>query len=299
MKLDFPSPSSSADPAWIPGRLADARVAVWGIGLMGGSLALALRGKVAALLGIDPDETVCRQAEELAVFDQVSCQPASLLPQANLVLLCAPLGHLPDLLSLLPDLHTGQAVVMDIGSTKTALLPMMEQLPERFAPLGGHPMCGKEVRSLSNACADLYQGAGFALLPLSRTPQAASRLALQLVEAVGAHPVWLDPLLHDRWVAAISHLPYLVANALAYSTPAEAAPLARSGWQSTTRVAHTSTSMMMDILATNRPNILTALHRCQSALADLEQLLRAEEYDALKARLDSGTEQYLSILNQG
>ena len=110
--------------------------------------------------------------------------------------------------------HPGHAVILDIGSTKNNILPIMEELPQRFEPIGGHPMCGKEVQALTNACADLYQGGSFALLPLARTSQAASQLVLQLVKAIGAHPVWLNPQEHERWAASISALPYLVANCL-------------------------------------------------------------------------------------
>ncbi|MRR29295.1 prephenate dehydrogenase, partial [bacterium] len=169
--LAMQTDQNAPDPesAWVPETLANATVAIWGIGLMGGSLAMALRGKTAALIGIDPDEEVCRQAVDLQLFDQVSSNPAELLSKANMIIMCAPLGLIPALLKQIPLIHPGHAVVMDIGSTKNNILPIMEELPERFIPIGGHPMCGKEVRSLSNADGDLYQGGSFALLELART----------------------------------------------------------------------------------------------------------------------------------
>jgi prephenate dehydrogenase len=294
MSIDLSS--SMQQPEWIPSRLSDARVAIWGIGLMGGSLALALKGKVTTLSGIDPDESVCKQAQELRLFDQISTDTDKILSTANLVILCAPLGILPELLQKMPTLHPGNAVVMDIGSTKKELLPVMEQLPERFAPLGGHPMCGKEVQTLSNACADLYQGGGFALLPLKRTPQAASRLALQMVEAIGAHPVWLDPQLHDQLTASISHLPYLVANCLSAVTPLEAAPLVGPGYKSTTRLAAESIDMMIHILTNNRENVVPVLKEYQTRLLALEEALEAGNFDLLRKLFEEGAAQRAAVM---
>lgn len=279
MQTDQPSLDSEA--SWIPETLAQTTVAIWGIGLMGGSLAMALRGKTNALFGIDPDEKVCQQALDMQLFNRVSTNPAELLPKANLIVLCAPLGLIPALLKQIPLDHPGRAVVMDIGSTKNNILPVMEELPERFVPIGGHPMCGKEVRSFSNAAADLYQGGSFALLPLTRTTQAASHLALQLVEAVGAHPVWLDPLEHDRWASAISALPYLVANCLSGVTPLEAAPLVGPGYKSTTRIAGESFDMMHYILSNNRENVLIDLKHFQARLALIETALENNDFEAL------------------
>ncbi len=290
MKTDSPF-------AWIPANLSDAKVAIWGIGLMGGSLAIALKGKTALLLGIDPDEVVCRQAEEQGLFDKTASNPAELLPQADFIILCAPLGLLPDLLRQIPDLHPGSAVVMDVGSTKNSIMPVFEGLPERFAPIGGHPMCGKEVRTLSHACPDLYQGASFALLPLSRTPQAACRLALQLVDAVGAHAIWLDPALHDKWVASISHLPYLVSNCLAGVTPLEAAPLVGPGFKSTSRLAGESLDMMLHILMNNRENVLLTLKNYRERLEAIESGLETADYESLIKLFEEGAAQRAAILD--
>ena len=285
------------EPSWVPVTLAQTTVAIWGIGLMGGSLAMALRGKTAALFGIDPDEKVCQQAQNIQLFNRVSTNPAELLPKANLIILCAPLGLIPSLLKQIPLDHPGHAVVMDIGSTKNNILPIMEELPGRFIPIGGHPMCGKEVRSLSNADADLYQGGSFALLPLARTTPAASALALQLVEAVGAHPVWLDPLEHDRWASAISALPYLVANCLSGVTPLEAAPLVGPGYKSTTRIAGESIDMMHYILSNNRDNVLADLKHFHNRLELIEKALEKNDFEGLQTLFEEGAARRAAILD--
>ena len=105
---------------------------------------------------------------------------------------------------------------------------------------------------------------------------------------MGACPLWLDELEHDRWVAATSHLPYLLSNALAACTPLEAAPMAGPGFRSTTRLAAQPPALMLDILATNRLNVLEALRRLHTRLDLLEHLLEAEDYPALERLLQEG-----------
>ncbi|HLE15166.1 MAG TPA: prephenate dehydrogenase/arogenate dehydrogenase family protein, partial [Anaerolineales bacterium] len=172
----------------------------------------------------------------------------------------------------------------------------MQRLPERFDPLGGHPMCGKERSGLANADPQLFQEAVFAFTPLGRTSSRARVFAKGLAWQVGAQPLWLDAQTHDRWVAATSHLPYLLANALAFSTPGEAAPLAGPGYRSTTRLAQTSPGMMLDVLMTNRENLLDASGRFRAHLDLLDELLQRGDFEALLAYLRRGTDRQHEIV---
>lgn len=280
-------------------RLKESVVAILGLGLMGGSLGLALRGKCAARIGVDPDPQAVELARARRVVDQASTSPQELLAQADVVVLAAPVGAILTLLGALPTLHPGSAVVLDLGSTKGEILRRMDALPARFDPLGGHPMCGKEKSSLLYAEADLYRGAPFALTALERTSLRARSLAEQLVRAVGARPLWIDAATHDRWVAATSHVPYLVANALAAATPLEAKPLVGPGLRSATRLAPASLTMMMDILATNQGNVLAALRRFRLALDALEHSLSVGDLDVLRAQLALGAQNYAVLTAEG
>ena len=271
-----------------PGFFTRARVAILGLGLMGGSLALALRGQVAELIGIDPDAQTLALARELHLADRLSASPAGLLEYADIVVLAAPVRVILSLIEALPDLHPGAPVVLDLGSTKKEIVECMAGLPARFDPLGGHPMCGKERSSLAQAEAGLYRGAPFALVPLPRTSPRARSAAEALALAVGARPLWLDALEHDRWVAATSHLPYLLSSALAACTPLEAAPMAGPGFRSTARLAAQPPALMLDILATNRQNVLGALRRLRNRLDLVDQLLEDEDYPALEGLLAEG-----------
>ncbi|GAP09337.1 prephenate dehydrogenase [Bellilinea caldifistulae] len=275
--------------------LAHQTVAIVGLGLMGGSLALALRGRCAGLLGVDHNPAVVEQAAGMGLADRVGTSFADILPQAGLIILATPLSAILRLLEDLPGLHPGPAVVLDLGSTKSAVVEKMAGLPPRFDPLGGHPMCGKERSSLDEAEAGLYHGAPFALTPLGRTSPAARRLAEELVDAVGARPVWLEAEEHDAVVAATSHLPYLTAAALAGITPLQAGVLVGPGFRSTTRLAETPLSIMLDILRYNRPNLLSGLQRLQRQMAYLSRLLEAEDYPALAAELEQAARRRVEL----
>jgi len=278
------------DPGFFAGRLA-----ILGLGLMGGSLALALQGKCATLLGIDPDPRVVELARQQRVVDLAAVEPAELLPQADVIVMAAPVNAILSLLQELPTMHDAPAIVIDLGSTKVKIMETMQMLPERFDPLGGHPMCGKEVSGLVNADARLFQGATFAFTPILRTSDSARQFARWLAASTGACPLWIDAATHDRWVAATSHLPYLVANALAGTTPLETAPLAGPGFRSTTRLAVTPPGMMMDVLMTNQTAVLNSLHSFRMQLERVERLLEQGEFDALQQLLDEGARRKQAI----
>ena len=202
------------------------------------------------------------------------------------MILATPLRVILELIEKMPELHPGSPIVIDLGSTKSAVAQAFEVLPSRFDPLGGHPMCGKEKTGFRNAERSLFQGAAFAFTPLERTSMAGMAFGEQLAAAIGAHALWLDPETHDQWAAATSHLPYLAASALAGSTPNQSKPLVGPGFRSTTRIAATPPSIMLDVLETNRDNILEQMDRFRQLLDHYQELLLSGEYAALKTALD-------------
>jgi prephenate dehydrogenase len=270
------------------GFLSASRVALWGLGLMGGSLAMALKGKCASIVGIDTDPQAVSLAQEWGIIERGSTRPEDLLPTTDLVILATPVRVILSQLAQLPSLHPGHAVVMDIGSTKQAVMAAMAALPPRFDPLGGHPMCGKEKSSLRHAEASVYRNAPFALTSLPNTSRRAQQLGEALVNAVEARPLWMEADQHDRWVAATSHLPYLLSSALVRATPMEAAPLVGSGFRSSSRLAGSSTRMMADILATNRDNIREAIARFRLELDRYDALLENDSLDEMVELMEEG-----------
>lgn len=279
-----------------PDFLAASRVAIIGLGLMGGSLALALRDRCLSLLGCDLDPAALELARQKDLFAKVSPHPVDILPAADVVILATPLKTILNLITQLPGLHPGSCIVLDLGSTKLAVVEAMERLPTRFDPLGGHPMCGKEKAGFEHADAGLFQDAAFAFTSLERTSSKTRAFAEQLAAAIGSHPLWVDPETHDAWVSATSHLPYLVASALVGSTPAQAKPLVGPGFRSTTRIAATPANLMLDVLETNRENILDCLDTFIEQIENYKNLLAAGKYKILESALEESALQQHQLM---
>jgi prephenate dehydrogenase len=278
--------------------LFSSRVAIFGLGLMGGSLALALRDRCQSLLAIDPDPETIALARRRHIVDHITPHPTDQLDQADVIFLAAPVNTILEIIADLPALHPGGSpVVIDLGSSKTQICQALEGLPERFDPIGGHPMCGKETSSLANAEATLFHGAVFAFTPLARTSPRARTIAEQLARSIGSRPLWIDPDTHDQWTAATSHLPYLLASALALATPTEAAPLIGTGFQSTSRLATSPASMMSAILTSNQDNVLEALERFRDQLDLLESCLTSGETGTLIELLSQSASRRETLLD--
>ncbi len=275
--------------------LAESKIAIIGLGLMGGSLALGLRGKCAALYGIDPHLPTLELALSQHIVDYADSDPAKLLPEVDLVILSAPVPAILTLLEKLPALTPNPAIIMDLGSTKRLVVEAMSKLPERFDPIGGHPICGKEKLSLANAERTLYYAAPFLLTPLERTSQRAISAANQIIEALGAKGKTLNAVEHDRILASTSHLPFLISSALARTTPEDVAPFVGPGFKSTSRLAGTSSSMMLGVLQSNRENVLNALQGMQAQLAEIESALSSEDFTKLETLLNEAQTQYQSF----
>ena len=253
---------------------------------MGGSLALGLRGKCAALYGIDPHPATLELALSQHIVDYADSDPAKLLPAADLIILSAPVPAILTLLKQLPSLTPNPCIVMDLGSTKKLIVDGMSRLPERFDPIGGHPICGKEQLSLANAERTLYYAAPFLLTPLPRTSPRAASAAHQIIEALSAKAKVIDAPEHDRILASTSHLPFLLSSALALATPQEVASFVGPGFKSTSRLAGTSSSMMLGVLESNRENVLNALHGLQNQLAEVESALASRDFSKLEIILN-------------
>jgi len=276
--------------------LAESKIAIVGLGLMGGSLALGLRGKCAALYGIDPHLPTLELALSQHIVDYADSDPAKLLPEADLVIFSAPVPAILTLLEQLPKYTSNPCIVMDLGSTKKLIVDSMSRLPERFDPVGGHPICGREKLSLANAERTLYYAAPFLITPLERTSKRALSAANQIIEALGAKGKNIDAAGHDRVLASTSHLPFLLASALALTTPDNFSSFVGTGFKSTSRVAGTSSSMMLGVLGSNRENVLNALHGLQNELANIESALSSNDLTKLESILKEAQSKYQTLI---
>jgi prephenate dehydrogenase len=275
-------------------KLSEARVAVVGLGLMGGSLALALRERCRELLGADSDPAALAFALERNIVDRAVSFDRAL--DADWLILAAPvrtiLAQLADLARRPPPTHP--VIVLDLGSTKVEIVAAMRALPAGYAPIGGHPMCGKEVSGIAHAEAGLFRDKLFVLTPLESTAPSVLALGLTLIAAIGARARVLPAEQADVLAAAGSHLPYLAAALLVRSVEDlgddQVWDIAASGFRDTSRLAASDVTMMTDILLTNRLAILEALGRFRGELDKLAALLEAGEAQALAAYLSSAAQ---------
>jgi prephenate dehydrogenase len=277
--------------------LAESRIAIIGLGLMGGSLALGLKGKCAALYGCDPHLSTLELALSQHIVDYADSDPAKLLPEVDLVILSAPVPAILTLLEQLPAFTSNPCIVMDMGSTKKLIVESMSRLPENFDPIGGHPICGKEKLSLANAERTLYYAAPFLLTPLERTSPRALSAANQIIETIGAKAKILEAVEHDRILASTSHLPFLISSALALVTPNDVVSFVGPGFKSTSRLAGTSSSMMLGVLQSNRENVLNALHDLQNKVAELESALTEKDFSKLESILNEAMDKYQELIH--
>ncbi|MGQ9600319.1 MAG: prephenate dehydrogenase [Anaerolineae bacterium] len=276
--------------------LPECQVTVVGLGLMGGSLAGALRNRCRTVIGVTRRARTVEAALERGLIDWGTTDLLEGIHNADMVVLATPvrtiLRQLPEIGPLLP----WECVLMDLGSTKTQILAEMARLPDHVQPLGGHPMCGKELAGIEAADPTLYQGRTFILCPLPRTSPAALALGHSLARAVGSHPLVLEPERQDFLVATLSHLPYLLACALVSTADATTSSdpaaweIIAGGFRDTSRVAGSDVTMMLDILLTNREEILRAVHVYQLHLGKLAQLLEAGN--------EADLQQFLGLIRQ-
>ena len=283
--------------------LDEARVTIVGLGLMGGSLAAALSSLSACrqVVGVARRRTTLRTALALRFIQTGTTDLEEGARDSDIVILATPVRDILAKIGLIGALLKPDCLLMDVGSTKKAICELMECLPAHTQPVGGHPMCGKETSGLTMAEPALYRDKVFVLCPLTRTSPEALGLARVLVEAIGARPLIMNPERHDRLVAAISHLPYMLATALVNAADALAGDdpliwqLAASGFRDTTRVAAGSIPMMLDILATNRGPVLDALREAQAQLGFLGRCLEENDMSALRAALEAARDRRTEV----
>jgi prephenate dehydrogenase len=267
-------------------------LAIFGVGLLGGSVAKAARaGRVARrVVGIGRDAGRLRPALEDGTLDAITTDLAEGVRGADFVLLAAPVLVIEGLLEQVARAAPAGAVVTDVGSTKRNIVRAAEPLfaGRPLAFVGSHPLAGSEQSGYKVARVDLFQGARVVVTPTEATELVALKRTTEFWEALGARVTSLDPETHDRTVAAISHLPHLVACAVvdgACRVEPAALELAARGFRDTTRIAAGDPDMWTEIFLTNRDALSASVAAFREALADLERVIAAGATDELHAAL--------------
>jgi prephenate dehydrogenase len=254
------------------------KIGIVGLGLIGGSVALAARQIWPASLVIAVDnKDVLETAMRLHAIDVAADDPV-VLAEVDIVILAAPIRQNIELLSELDEYVRQPAVVTDTGSTKRAIVAAARTLPPKFTFIGGHPLGGSAKGGLENARPDLFKGRPWLLTPTGENGDAFDKLTA-FVKALGAVPRSIDAAAHDRVLAFLSHLPQLTASALMQvvgeAVGEDGLALAGRGLADTTRLASSPAEIWRDIAATNADEIGPALDELIAVLQDLRRDLPA------------------------
>ncbi len=265
------------------------RLAIVGVGLLGGSVAKAARarGLAQTIVGVGRDQTRLADALRDGALDQATTDLRLGVRGADLVVLAAPVLAIERLLESVASAVGPETLVTDVGSTKGSIVRTADALSASrpFTFVGSHPMAGSERAGYAVARADLFQDATVIVTPTDATAARATNEISALWEGLGAKVSRLDPATHDRVVAAISHLPHLAAFALvkgAYSFEPTALGFAARGFRDTTRVAASDPVVWQEIFHGNREALLISLGSFREALDEVERLVVADDVAAFR-----------------
>jgi prephenate dehydrogenase len=256
------------------------RVAVIGVGLIGGSIGLALRsrGLAAQVVGIGRSEDRLRIALQRGAISHLTTDLEQGVADADLVIVCTPVAHVVPYVRRISRVCPTGTLITDAGSTKGEICRTLAEDPTtRGRFVGSHPMAGSEKSGPEFAEADLFEGSITVITPDDETPQQHATGIESLWTAVGSRVVRMTADQHDQMVGMVSHLPHLLASVLAAGTPPETLLLAAGGWRDTTRVASGDVDLWLQILTGNRGHVLQALDSFEKVLSEFRTALERND----------------------
>lgn len=258
------------------------RIAVVGLGLIGGSVGLAARQRLGATVaGYDSDPAALQKAADLGAVDEAEADVARAVQGADAVFVAVPVGALPEGVAAALQATGPECVVTDVGSTKRGIVARVKD--PRF--VGGHPLAGAASSGVEHARADLFEGATWYLTPVETTSGILYERLHRLLRAIGARPAAIDPETHDVLLAAVSHLPHVLANALveqathALAAGPERLPATGPSFRDATRVAGASSAIWTDIYLSNADALARQIETTVGRLEEVSQALRRGDVD--------------------
>ncbi len=270
------------------------KVTIVGVGLIGGSLGLALKEKRIAkkIIGVGRREEPLKVALDRNEVDEVTTDLASGVKDADLVVIATPLELTVETFKKIAPHLKKECVVTDVGSVKG---PIVDSIKEPFF-IGGHPLAGSEKRGPQSARVDLFKEATVVLTPIEKTDEKALTLVKGMWQDLGAKVLFLSPEVHDELVAFTSHLPHILAISLTNligelaEKEERILSLMGEGFRDTTRIAASPPSMWKEICLTNREEVLSAIKKFKEILSEIEEALSKEEGDKLLHRFEKAKE---------
>jgi prephenate dehydrogenase len=279
------------------------RIAVLGVGLIGGSIGLAARHRLGAeVAGWDPDPETSSRAVALGAVDRAEGSAAEAVAGAEVVFCAAPVTALPDLVATALETAGPEAVVTDVGSTKHALVAAMADATGSDRFIGGHPLAGAETAGVEGSRQDLFEGARWYLTPTERSQGVLFDRLHGVLAGIGARPMAIDAELHDREMAAISHLPHVLANALvtaaagSIGSEGDRRPEVGRSFRDATRVAGANPVVWADIFSSNSEAVAAEIDDVVARLEEAAALIRSGDRGRIAAWQDAAREDRRTML---
>lgn len=274
------------------------KLVIFGVGLIGGSLALALRRSMQNLhiVGVGRAGDNLQAALDLGVVNAISNSAEEAVQDADMIVVAAPVAQTPNILKLIAPHINSKTVITDVGSTKSDVIDYAQAiLGDQFSQfVPGHPIAGAEKSGVTAARADLFDGKNIVLTPTSETSDAAANTVKNMWMTAGAKVTEMSGSHHDQIFAAVSHLPHLLAFALVENltnraNADELFAFAASGFRDFTRIAGSSPEMWRDISLANRTALLSELEAFQTSISQLHSLLENRDAKGLQALFETAS----------
>jgi prephenate dehydrogenase len=268
-------------------------VAIVGVGLIGGSIGLDVRAKKLAkrVIGVGRRASSLKAAKAAGCVTETTLKLEQAAAAADLIIVCTPVGRIVE------DVRTAAAaarpgtLITDAGSTKGSIVRALDgTLPDGVVFVGSHPIAGSEKSGPTAAVRDLYRDRVVVVTPTETTPAAATRTIERFWKLLGARTVRMSPEAHDAALAATSHVPHLIASALAAATPADVLNLAAGGWHDTTRIAASDGALWSQILCDNRECVLEGLTEVEESLEMFRRAIENRDLAGLERLWQVGKE---------
>jgi prephenate dehydrogenase len=264
------------------------KIAIIGLGLIGGSVGLGIKQSGAGLrvVGYDVDHGIAKRAEKLGAIDAAESNVASAVQDAALVIIATPILSMRDALTEVAKHISPGAIITDTASTKTEVMNWAAELLPEINFIGGHPMAGKENQGIENAEGTLFQDKAWCICPSVDAAPSAIKSVTGLTRLLGAEPLYMDAAEHDQYAAAVSHMPLFLSTAvftLMRSSPSwdDLGAMAGPGFRDITRLASSDAGMALGIWCTNREGIIHWLERIMAELGRYRNLLQDSQDEQL------------------
>ncbi|OGX24898.1 MAG: hypothetical protein A2787_03370 [Omnitrophica WOR_2 bacterium RIFCSPHIGHO2_01_FULL_48_9] len=260
------------------------RISIIGVGLMGGSLGLAIKKQNIAreVVGFSHTPASLAYAVEHKIIDQAASDLKTAVHNADLVILATPVKTIVNLLPMLAPHLSRYCIVTDVGSTKSSIVQAaLKNLPSHQMFVGSHPLAGSEKKGASHASAELFEGTTCIMTPTEQTNRLAKDKLKHFWTSLGAQVKFLPPEQHDKILSYVSHLPHLVAYAVIEAIPAEHLEFSAQGLKDTTRIASSSPQMWNDICLANPKNIVKSLDEVVKNLSAIRKMIMTKDEQGL------------------